>query len=155
MDSYANEKSNLITIHLEEGRDAKKTLILALMALTVFLVLPMLLSTSKPVSVRSYEKEPETSPSVAPPGFPNEEGRLAQSSQVFWDTPHPEKQCSGYHTRRYTARLKGLPLLANWKAACENTSIQLNGRTFERPEACERKVGIENHFPSAIAYNWL
>lgn len=160
--SYANEKSNLITIKLEEAKGSK-------LGNLVFTFVAMLLVwasmhhfTNKAQAHAEYNLA-----SFGAPGHPSSTGWMqaevpiegshpkdsskqearGDSSDseggkldVYWEEPTPAERCSAYGTREYSARLWDLSFFASWKGACNNTPIVINGQTFANPERCESRV---------------
>ena len=57
-----------------------------------------------------------------------------------WGELRHGERCLGFHKREYSARLLDMPLLADWKAICESTPIEIHGHLYEKPERCERQV---------------
>jgi hypothetical protein len=60
-----------------------------------------------------------------------------------WGELRYGERCLGFHTREYSARLLDAPVLANWKAICESTPIEIHGHLYEKPERCERQVIVD------------
>ena len=60
-----------------------------------------------------------------------------------WGELRYGERCLGFRTRQYSARLLDAPVLANWKAICESTPIEIHGHLYEKPERCERQVIVD------------
>ncbi|KAF8897757.1 hypothetical protein BD779DRAFT_399832 [Infundibulicybe gibba] len=74
--------------------------------------------------------------------------RGRQRMNLQWDQPVGRSQCLAYGSREYTARLWNIPTGYSWMKACENTTVEINGITFSKPDFCEDKGiwGVYGHW---------
>lgn len=157
--SYANEKSNLITIHLDQDKGEKKGYLIFTFLVLLLVSLPTFHLLSRPPGHLKYTvAEPSTQLSTEPLSpdasslhesfdSPAEEEASGDSERgqgygprptnPSWDDPRPAHQCMAFGEKEYSARLQGVPLFANRKNACKNTPIEIRGQTFESPNSCE------------------
>ncbi|KAH8094515.1 hypothetical protein BXZ70DRAFT_947824 [Cristinia sonorae] len=64
--------------------------------------------------------------------------RERKAHKPFWGTVGLQSpSCLAYNTRRYQAKLRNVPLGADWLQACMSTQVEIQGRTFSAPEKCE------------------
>ncbi|KAI1796212.1 hypothetical protein LXA43DRAFT_657772 [Ganoderma leucocontextum] len=58
---------------------------------------------------------------------------------AYWSEPWPgSSQCHGYGTRPYSANLLNLPGDVNWREACMDMPIRINGQWMDGPDKCEQ-----------------
>jgi hypothetical protein len=167
--SYANEKSNLISIHLEEHKGTKRGYIV--FTLMVLLIgIPMIhyssrgyldfakydsinLSASHPTPMEPFKPEDEALKASRPANDSSDEDATENTSTgeaagnerlgVYWEAPIPAEQCSAYGMREYHAKLKNLPFFSNGMDVCQNTPIEIHGQSFASPDRCDRRVSVD------------
>ncbi|PIL37311.1 hypothetical protein GSI_01004 [Ganoderma sinense ZZ0214-1] len=62
-----------------------------------------------------------------------------QRRGAYWSEPWPgSSQCHGYGTRPYSANLLNLPEGVDYREACKDMPIKINGRWMDSPNKCEQ-----------------
>lgn len=158
--SYANEKSNLISVTFDEDKASSNAIFRVVVMFLLFAAVPLSIIAWKPSSLHHINAEAESPPqNVGQPvpasgGHsgesytlrPIDPGELARpqnehsSWKLFWDEPQPSVRCLAHRKREYTATLRNVPFYANWIKACENTEVSIHGIVIASPSFCESKV---------------
>ncbi|KAF6762144.1 hypothetical protein DFP72DRAFT_842181 [Ephemerocybe angulata] len=167
--SYANEKSNLITIHLDQDKGDKKVYLIFTFLVLLLVSLPTFHLLSRPPGHLKYTVgEPSTQLSTEPLSpdasnlhesfdSPAEEeasgdsergqGYGPRTTNPSWDDPRPADQCTAFGEKEYTARLQGgcvekgirVSGLKSERKLCETAPATVNGIRYERPTSCKNK----------------
>ncbi|KAJ3532479.1 hypothetical protein NMY22_g7728 [Coprinellus aureogranulatus] len=156
--SYANEKSNLITIHLEEAKGSKRGYVMFTLLVMFLVWFSVRHSPSKgieydlgsfsvPIAPSStggqedvpYKESPASNDSSNDQKSEDTSKDTGKELDVYWGEATPAERCHAYGIREYSARLQRLPFFADWASACNSTPIAIHGQTFARPERCERR----------------
>lgn len=173
LNSYANEKTHLISVAFDEHKGANRLIIsivfmfLLLFGSTVYVIVnkpeksllalqtaggtewsgatePLVQykkGTSPPTMVQTTNTIFEERESGDGDGLiSGEEIGITSGSGLYWDELKGSTHCTGYGTRRYSARLRNVPFWANRTRACLETPVQINGVTLPSPDECEVDV---------------
>ncbi|KAG5650349.1 hypothetical protein H0H81_012556, partial [Sphagnurus paluster] len=67
------------------------------------------------------------------------EKRERERAQVYWKDVQGEVHCLANGRKKYTAQLANLPPTVDGMVACKETSIEINGITYNSPISCENR----------------
>ncbi|KAF9534770.1 hypothetical protein CPB83DRAFT_842917 [Crepidotus variabilis] len=157
--SYANDRTNLISVTFDEDRGSQRITIIFILAILFITAVPTWMgvpSLSQHYGpFKTTERHSGESNGSSDLDSPLDHARTidVQQSQVnkhqlqsqdktswnvTWSKPEVSQTCHGFGTRQYTANLVNLPFFASWEDACRNTPVVIGGATYIHPSACEK-----------------
>jgi len=167
--SYANEKSNLITVTFDEDKGTSRGvvavvvtfLLVTAVSLSMFtwscsqsIRSPVLLEPSIQGSVVLDSSKGEARATIlsqagsdvsqsegTAPELSTLENKGSRVDSLYWEKPQPGVHCLAFGTREYAAKLRNVPFYTNGMKICEETEVWIHGVMLPRPTRCERRVG--------------